>query len=443
VNVPPRELVASINGAEVGVLRDEGNIWSFEYHPEWRIAKEAFDLAPNLPRTTGRILDGATTRPVQWFFDNLLPEESARDVLANEANIESSDAFGLLAYYGRESAGAVTLQPPGDPVPGTGYLPLTDQELHDRIAQLPRHSLSAGAPKRMSNAGAQHKLAICIRDEQLFHPVGDTPSTHILKPDHIDKDTWPNSVANEYFVMRLGARLGLEVPQVQVRYVPDPVYLVERFDRETVAEGIRRLHIIDACQLLGLDRTFKYQQASSETFVRCIELCENRARSRQSILAWTLFNLLTGNADAHLKNVSFRVSSRGIGLAPFYDLVSTECYRAEYGNQPRWPNRPLSMQIGAATTFAEVTRANFKRFADELGVTASATSRLVDQFIATIDGAADELYRALEEIKIPQPIVREGQLRVVRSIRYAVIRDMLARFSAGKRCSSKKRLTVS
>jgi serine/threonine-protein kinase HipA len=40
------------------------------------------------------------------------------------------------------------------------------------------------------------------------------------------------------------------------------VYLVERFDREVTAAGVRRLHVIDACQLLNLDRAFKYREGS-------------------------------------------------------------------------------------------------------------------------------------------------------------------------------------
>jgi serine/threonine-protein kinase HipA len=78
-------------------------------------------------------------------------------------------------------------------------------------------------------------------------------------------------------------------------------------------------------------------------------------------------NVLTGNADAHLKNLSFRISSNGIELAPFYDLVSTESYRADASNIPRWPNRDLSMQIGEAKTFAEVSREHFQTFATSWG----------------------------------------------------------------------------
>ena len=427
MNAPARELLASINGRMVGTLRDEGNIWSFEYAPEWIDSPAGFNLAPNLTRERGRLIDGASERPVQWFFDNLLPEEQAREVFAREANIDGGDAFGLLAYYGKESAGALTLLARGETAAEGGYRALSDDALHERIAKLPRQSLAAAAPKRMSNAGAQHKLAICIRDGQLFEPVGNTPSTHLLKPDHIDRDLWPNSVANEYFVMKLAARLGLDVPAVQIRYVPDPVYIIERFDRHAEGTETRRLHVIDACQLLGVDRRFKYQQSNAANLVRCIELCENPARSRQDILAWVLFNVLTGNGDAHLKNLSFRVHAHGIELAPFYDLVSTESYRAAHGNVPRWPDRELSLELGDAKTFAAVTRERFLTFADQLGVNRRAALRVLDEFTAKIAAAAGELAAEFEALQIPEAIVRAGQLRVLNSIRFVVIRDMRER----------------
>jgi hypothetical protein len=56
-----------------------------------------------------------------------------------------------------------------------------------------------------------------------------------------------------------------------------------------------------------------------------------------------------------------------------------------------------------------------------------ATSRLLTQFTETIDQAAQDLYAEFATIDIPQPIVREGQLRTLRRIRFIVIRDMLSR----------------
>ena len=420
-------LLASINGKPVGSLRDENGVWSFEYAGPWIDAVEGFDLAPGLPRAAQKIVDGGTHRPVQWFFDNLLPEEAARELLARDAQIPSADAFGLLAWYGRESAGAITLLPPGETPPASGYVSLTDEELHERIARLPRHALASGAPKRMSLAGAQHKMAVSIRDGQLVHPVGDSPSTHILKPDHKDTDFYPSSAANEYFTMRLADRMGLRVPPVELRFVPDPVYLIERFDRRIVDTQVQRLHVVDACQLLGLDRSFKYQQSRWDTLVRCIELCQNRARTRQSLLAWTLFNLMVGNGDAHLKNISFMVTPAGIELAPFYDLVSTECYRAEIGNMPRWPAIALTMPIGNADTFGAVTREDFSRFAAELGSTRRAALRLVDEYCDKLERNAALLYDEFEQLPIANPLERAGALRTLSKIRFAAIRDMAMR----------------
>jgi serine/threonine-protein kinase HipA len=428
MNASVRELSASINEIEVGRLRDQANIWSFQYSSAWLESRDAFDLAPSLPRQKDALIDGASERPVQWFFDNLLPEEQAREVLAKEARVASSDAFGLLAYYGKESAGAITLLSPTEVLSGeSGYRPLTDAALHERISKLPKQSLAADAPKRMSNAGAQHKLAVCIRGNELFEPVGSTPSTHLLKPNHVDTENWPHSVANEFFVMRLAARLGLNVPPVQIRYVPDPIYLIERFDRQVEGAQTRRFHIIDACQALGLDRTFKYQQATVANLIRCVDICDNRARSRQNILEWVLFNVLVGNADTHFKNLSFRVHPGGIELAPFYDLVSTESYRAEHGNDPRWPNVDLSIRVGDAKTFATVTRDNFHVFADQLGVNPRAASRLLDDFTASIGPAADQLVQEFEILNVPRPAVRAGQLRVLNNIRFTVIREMVGR----------------
>ena len=113
-----RELVATINERPVGRLREQNNLWVFEYDPAW--IATGFDLSPHLPRATGTITDGATSRPVQWFFDNLLPEEQARDLLAADAKIPAADAFGLLAYYGRESAGAITRRAPGEAMRRSG-----------------------------------------------------------------------------------------------------------------------------------------------------------------------------------------------------------------------------------------------------------------------------------------------------------------------------------
>ncbi|MBI2225129.1 MAG: HipA N-terminal domain-containing protein, partial [Betaproteobacteria bacterium] len=102
-----RELLVHVDHVQVGTLSENQGIWSFTYTPNW--AANGFDLAPGLPRAQGTILDTGTNRPVQWFFDNLLPEDAARDLLVASAKLPSADAWSLLELYGAESAGAITL----------------------------------------------------------------------------------------------------------------------------------------------------------------------------------------------------------------------------------------------------------------------------------------------------------------------------------------------
>jgi serine/threonine-protein kinase HipA len=228
--------------------------------------------------------------------------------------------------------------------------------------------------------------------------------------------------------MKLAAALTLPVPPVYIRYVPDPVYLIDRFDRAISGNETLRLHAIDACQLLGLDRAVKYQQLGVETLVRCIERCSQPALARQQILQWVIFNLLSGNADGHLKNLSFRVSAQGIQLAPFYDLVATECYRAGPKSAPRWPHRELGVRVGNAHTFAEATPADVLAFAADLGTNRRAAARALAEMTARIRPAADALIAEFEMLVIPKAL-RGGQLRALRQIWHIVIRDMLGRIS--------------
>ena len=116
---------------------------------------------------------------------------------------------------------------------------MPEADLSARIRNLPKVPLTHMAIKRMSLAGAQHKLAVVLDGDALFEPYGAQPSTHILKPDHPEAE-YPHSAVNEWFIMVLAARSGLQVPGVYRRYVPEPVYIIERFDRLVDEAGCYR-----------------------------------------------------------------------------------------------------------------------------------------------------------------------------------------------------------
>lgn len=424
-----RQLLVRINDATVGTLSTQDDIWRFAYAPEWIARPQAFALAPGLPLSTAAYIDGATQRPVQWYFDNLLPEEQLRSVLAKEAQIDEADAFAMLGYFGAESAGSLVLAAPDAIAAATGLQPLPLPELNVRIRNLPRATLTQKSPKRMSLAGAQHKMVVVYRDEQLFEPLPGTPSTHILKPDSQSAD-YPHSVINEYFSMRLAAAVGLNVPAVHRLYAPEPAYIVERFDRRTGPDGsTQRLHIIDTCQLLAKSRAFKYEQATLGTLVQAVEQCTAKAATRLQLYRWLVFNYLLGNGDNHLKNISFLISHEGIQLAPAYDLLCTAVYDTRSCSEsPVWPKTQLALSLGQATQFEHVNRAVMLQAGADLGLSKGTATRELDKMLKTLPEHADRLITEIEASYPAQATnYQAGELRLLRAIRHVIVQDTLQR----------------
>ncbi|EIF31290.1 HipA domain-containing protein [Burkholderia sp. Ch1-1] len=423
-----RTLVAYANGRRVGIVSDDSGIWSFTYDQDWLGHDDAFALSPTFPLNAQPFVDTSSQRPVQWFFDNLLPEEEMRMSLAREAKVDASDAWGLLAHYGRESAGALTLLAEAEHEASGGLQPLSYANLEARIQAMPHHALTATAPKRMSAAGAQQKLLLTLRgtapDYELFEPVGSEPSMHLLKPD-MRSTGYLHSAINEFFCMRLARAMGLNVPPTHFLRVPSACYIIDRFDRDTATEPARRLHTVDAMQLLNYDRSFKYQNATAQVLSDAIEKTSTRAVARLDVFRWAVFNVLIGNADSHLKNLSFFVSPRGYILAPFYDLVSTVVYHTptyQPQQRDRWPRCDLTMPVGDATQFADISRRNMLAFGEALHLAPRGSERLLDDMLAILDARVADTRRAVDEIAQPNA----GEVRLLDSIVAMPLAEMSA-----------------
>jgi serine/threonine-protein kinase HipA len=429
-----RSLITYLNKTKIGTLSESNDIWRFEYDSQWITAQDSFDLSPTLQRSKIKHQDGSNQRPVQWYFDNLLPEENLRDVMSKEANIQANDAFGLIEYLGAESAGSLILLPPNQQVSERGGLrELPDAELCKRIQNLPRATLSSGAPKRMSVAGAQNKLLVVYRDGKLYEPLDGEPSTHILKPNHESSD-YPASVMNEYVVMSLALKLKLRVPPVYRKYTPEPIYIVERFDRYIDKKQItQRSHIIDACQLLNKSRAFKYKAATLDTLAEIVMLCRNRIETRLQLYLWLVFNLLIANNDNHLKNLSFMVSSEGIEISPAYDLLSTGAYhtKALADHRANWPEVSMAINLPGASTYSKVTRESVLNAGEILGLTRRICERELDRLVLALPIALDELIVKIEyeNKQYPQSVkvYFAGELRLIRTIKYIVVPFMIER----------------
>lgn len=420
-----RTLQVSIDERTVGTLSENQGIWSFQYDSSW--TSDGYPLSPKLALSGTAIEDTGTDRPVQWFFDNLLPEETARASLFASLPAKGGDAWDLLAQFGAESAGAITLLPPGAVQADAGLQPLPDDELDARIKAMPRIPLAAKAPKKMSLAGAQQKLPVVVDDQgKLFDPVGAYVSTHILKPDVLSEH-YPSSAVNEWFCLRVAHEVGLPVPAVLLRYVPAPVYLIARFDREMRDGVVRRLHTLDAAQLLSLSAGAKYARSGVDALIDVIDKCRVKANARLAVFRWSVFNALIGNADAHLKNLSLFASKSGYAIAPHYDLVSTAAWsRPELAGagEATWPHIELSFPIGSSRSFDTLSVADVIAFGEALGVTKTLASQELKRLVEAIVPAAEKIL-AEHESRTDVPLaMRASQLKMLRAIIYLPIRSM-------------------
>lgn len=254
------------------------------------------------------------------FFQHLGPEGWLRGRQARAGNVEDEDDFGLLLRYGADCIGAVGILPDEDAADGEGAA------ARRGVPDGPEEAAVAG---RRTLSGVQKKL-LAYPSDGTFHPSVsfDDPATHIAKFNHPDQ---PTLVQNEALTLRL-AREVLGPEEVAraaigtVRGIEGVALLVERFDRS----GEDRLRLEDFAQILakprGRDFRGKYESSYEEAGG---VILAHSARAQIDLLRYfrlVVFNLVVGNADAHLKNFSLLERPEGLRLSPAYDLVNTAVY---------------------------------------------------------------------------------------------------------------------
>lgn len=368
-------------------------------------------LSLALPLTRERYPNGAT----RAFLDGLLPEGEPRLALASDLNLPASDVFGLLGTLGRDCAGALVIQPEGDPPPAVATTrtaePLTADELAGLVANLRSAPLGVDRNVRLSLAGVQEKLLLTrMPDGGWGRPVAGTPSTHILKPQI---ERFRNTVENEAFCMRVAKHLGLAVAHVETIAVDErQVLVVERFDRAIEPDGaVHRVHQEDLCQALGLPPDRKYEQDAGPTLARVAGVLRDVAdpSAPATLLRAVTLNVALGNCDAHGKNFALLHTEAGVvRMAPLYDLLSTRLYPlddklAMYVNSVQKADRVTADRIvneaarwGVASASAgEIVSDVLERLPAAISVAAAETDGLPSELPELVAGRVEQLRGSL------------------------------------------------
>lgn len=318
------------------------------------------------------------------FFANLLPEHESplRRLITQSAGIREHQDLRLLAYLGDDLPGAVVVRLLEDSDDGSPAPP-----------ELGATSPPPASKLRFSLAGVQLKFSVLRDGKSLTLPASGRGGDWIVKLPDLEYERVPE---NEYATMSWARESGIDVPEFDAvayadlvglpdrRFVRDDelCFAIRRFDRSPGG----RVHIEDFAQVNGLHPGDKYdsvrpvtERLNYETLANQILTFCGEADLRQFIRR-LVFVVLSGNADAHLKNWSLIYpDGRTPRLSPAYDLVATIAYPGT--------SDELALPFHNSLSFEAVTIAGFRRLAGKLRRDPEEMVHWVREDVARIMGA--------------------------------------------------------
>jgi serine/threonine-protein kinase HipA len=286
------------------------------------------------------------------FFEHLAPEGWLRSRQARAGHFADEDDLGLLIRYGADCIGAV------------GVLPSEPASAGPAEANEAAPPEEAAVQARRTVSGVQKKL-LAYRQEAAFLPsIGfEEPATHIAKFNDRDE---PTLVQNEDLTLKI-AREVLGASEVTgaaigtLHGVEGIALLVERFDRD----GDRLLRLEDFAQVLSKPRGRDFRGKYESSYEEAAEAVRRySARAQIDLVRFyrlVLFNLVVGNADAHLKNFSLLERGEGLRLSPAYDLLNTEVYG-------RYDALTALAIDGRVRALEEVSASLLRKLGDDIGL---------------------------------------------------------------------------
>lgn len=311
------KFVSSADVYKAGVLAGQLNRTArgsvvFSYLPD-HLASGGRPVATTLPLNIEPV--EAPSGALPSFFSGLLPEGHRLTVLKDAVKTSLGDELSLLLAVGADVPGDVQVVPAGElPVEPP---PLADTSHPEDLdfASLAEAVDPHGLPGVQSKASAS----------MLTTPLALANRRYLLK---LDPPRHRHLVLNEAAHL-IGAK-ALKIPVAKHNVVLDrnglPGLLVERFDR-IQDEGLLRLALEDAAQVLNLPPASKYAVSSEDVVLALAGLCKAKVIAVRNLYLQFVFAWLTGNGDLHAKNASVLEGGRGGWVvAPVYDIPCTLLY---------------------------------------------------------------------------------------------------------------------
>ena len=169
-----------------------------------------------------------------------------------------------------------------------------------------------------------------------------------------------------------------------------------------------------------------------ENLAALANACRSPAVARARLFGWLVFNILVGNSDAHLKNLSFLISDEGVQLAPFYDLLSVATYETPALDKKGWPvQTELAWPILEVRHFSDMNRDLLLEAGAALNLAKGTADRMLENLRSRAVQEAEALYGEIEsenahiiDVHPELSATMAGESRCLRAVVHTIIKEM-------------------
>jgi serine/threonine-protein kinase HipA len=204
-----------------------------------------------------------------------------------------------------------------------------------------------------------------------------------------------------------------------MRFADEVAIVVERFDRTLQGKTWVRVHQEDFCQALAVMPMQKYERDGGPGIPSLISLLQEASTKPdvdiERLIRATALNWVLAATDAHAKNYALLHGTRGVRLAPFYDILSflpyadAKLYRVK-----------LAMRIGTEYEVRRVHRNDWVALARQSrvseGIVLDNVMAVLEALPGIVDRTADVCISQGLESSVIQQMQTRTRDRIVRCL---------------------------